>query len=173
MESTRDSFTRETDDITDRTMTRTASLVAGFVALVVMYAVLSRVWTDTESAWYVALDEPGWQPPGVVFGIVWPLNFLALLIVGVLVSLRRPDVASPALVVFALSVAFALGWSYLFSEQHALLGSAVSLAIAALLTWVLVAIVGRAGRGYAAGLLVYAVWLTLATSLAFGYVVLN
>ncbi len=152
---------------------RSFGLAAGFVVVVVLYAALSSVWTDTSSAWYDALRQPAWQPPDAVFGIIWPLNFLALLVVGVLISLRRPDVARPALAVFAVSVVFALGWSYLFAEERALLASAISLAVAALLTWVLVAVVARAGRGYAAGLLVYAVWMTLATSLAVGYAALN
>ncbi len=162
---------RETGPL--ETSARPAVLVSGFLLVVVAYAGLSRVWTDTSSPWYDALRQPAWQPPDAVFGIVWPLNFLALTVVGVLVSRKRPDVARPALAVFAVSVVFALGWSYLFSEEHALLGSALSLAVAALLTWALVVVVGRAGRAYAAGLLVYAVWMTLATSLSIGYAVLN
>lgn len=144
-----------------------------WIAVVAAYAGLSRLWTDTESAWYRSLTEPAWQPPDVVFGIIWPLNFLALAVVGVLVCWRDPAVSTKALTIFAISVVFALGWSYLFSQERALLASAVSLAVAAALTWLLVATVARAGRGYAAGLLVYATWMTLATSLSIGFVALN
>jgi translocator protein len=148
-------------------------LPAGWLAVVLVYAGLSRLWTDTESAWYQSLTEPPWQPPDVVFGIIWPLNFLALAVVGVLVSRSRPDVSRRMLAVFAVSVVFALGWSYLFSQERALLGSAVSLVVAAALTWVLLAIASRAGRAYPAALVVYAVWMTLAASLSVGFVVLN
>ncbi len=144
-----------------------------WLAVVAVYAGLSRLWTDTTSAWYRSLTEPSWQPPDVVFGIIWPLNFLALAVVGVLVSRRDEAVAARALVVLVVSVVLALGWSYLFSQQHALPASAVSLVLAAALTWLLVATVARAGRGLAAGLLVYAAWMTLAASLSIGFAVLN
>ena len=144
-----------------------------WLVVVAVYAGLSRVWTDTGSRWYRSLTEPPWQPPDVVFGIIWPLNFLALAVVGVLVSRRDETVATRALAVLAVSVVFALGWSYLFAQAHALAASAVSLVVAAALTWVLVATVARAGKDLAAGLLVYAAWMTLAASLSIGFVVLN
>lgn len=126
-------------------MTWTRTLT--WLAVVVAYAGLSRLWTDTESAWYRSHTEPAWQPPDVVFGIIWPLNFLALAVVGVLVCRRAPAVASRALAVLAVSVVFSLGWSYLFSQAHALLAAAVSLVVAAALTWVLVATASQAGKG--------------------------
>lgn len=152
---------------------RSGKLAAGWLVVVVVYAGLSRLWTDTDSQWYRSLTEPPWQPPDAVFGIIWPLNFLALAGVGVLVSRNHPDVSRRMLTVFAVSVVFALGWSYLFSQERALLGSAVSLVVAAALTWVLLALALRAGKAYPAALLVYAVWMTLAASLSVGFVVLN
>lgn len=152
---------------------RSALVAAGFVAVVIGYAALSRLWTDTDSAWYRALEEPTWQPPDLTFGIVWPLNYLALLAVGVVVSVHHPIIARRMLTVLTISVVFALGWSYLFSQAHELLGAAVSLVVAAVLTWLLLAQAARAGAGYALGLLVYAVWMTLAASLSVGFVVLN
>jgi tryptophan-rich sensory protein len=101
------------------------------------------------------------------------VNYLALLVVGVLLSARQPQVARLALGVLSASVVFALAWSYLFGQAHALGWAAVVLLVAAALTWLLLVVVGRAGGGYAAGLLVYAVWMTLAASLSLGYVVLN
>jgi translocator protein len=149
------------------------ALVAGFVLVVAVYAGLSRVWTDTESAWYRGLDRPPYQPPDAAFGIVWPLNFLALLVVGVLVSVRHPSQAPRLLALLAVSVVPALGWSYLFSEAHALVGSAVSLVVAALLTWLLLVTAWRVRWWYGAALLVYAGWMTLASALAVGFAVLN
>ncbi len=152
-------------------MTWTRTLA--WLTVVAVYAGLSRLWTDTESGWYRSLTEPAWQPPDVVFGIIWPLNFLALAVVGVVVCRRDPGVATRALVVFAVSVVFALGWSYLFSQEHALLGAAVSLVVAAALTWLLVATVSRAGAWLGGGLVVYATWMTLAASLSIGFAALN
>lgn len=148
-------------------------LTAGFLLVVVVYAGLARVWTDTESSWYRSLTEPSWQPPDATFGIIWPLNYLAIAVVGVLVSRNRPDVAARILSVLTVSVVFALGWSYLFSQSRALWGAAVSLVIAAALTWALLGLAWRAGKAYGAGLLVYTLWMSLAASLSVGFVVLN
>ncbi len=145
----------------------------GFVLVVVAYAAVSGVWTDTSSDWYAALDKPWFQPPGVVFGIIWPLNFLALGVVGVLLSRNHPGVARRALGVFTVSVVFALGWAYLFNQSRELLAAAVSLVIAAVLTWLLLAVVARGRRAYAAGLLVYAGWMTLAATLSVSLAVIN
>ena len=139
---------------------------AGFVVVVAAYAGLSGLWTDTSTDWYSALHKPWFQPPGFVFGIIWPLNFLALAVVGVLVSRSHAAIARRALAVFAVSVVLALGWAYLFNQSRELVAAAVSLVLAAVLTWVLLAVLGRASRGYAAGLLVYAAWMTLAATLS-------
>jgi benzodiazapine receptor len=149
-------------------------LAAGFLAVVVAYAALSRIWVDTTSAWYLGLDKPWFQPPDVVFGIIWPLNFLALAVVGGLLSRGAPvGDAGRALGVFAVSVVFALGWSYLFSQERELAWSAASLAVAALLTWVLVGLAWRVRPAYGAGLLVYAGWMTLAATLSTSIAWLN
>jgi translocator protein len=168
--------THQTGPRTDDAPGTTASrwlLALGFVAVVGVYAGLSRVWTDTESAWYRGLDLPPYQPPDAAFGIVWPLNFAALLVVGVLVSLRHPDRAPRLLAVLAVSVVFSLGWSYLFAQEHLLVASAVSLVVAALLTWLLLALAWRVRWWYGALLLVYACWMTLASALSVGIAVLN
>jgi translocator protein len=149
-------------------------LAAGFVLVLLAYAGLSRVWLDTSSDWYLALDKPWFQPPDVVFGIIWPLNYLALLVVGVLIALREPvRRAATMLVVFAVSVVCALGWSYLFSEERMPGASAVALVAAAVLTWLFVALAGRQRWWYAALLLVYAGWMSLASAISVGIAVLN
>ncbi|WP_148573202.1 TspO/MBR family protein [Nocardioides caldifontis] len=169
-------MTTDTAQRTDEgtgTSSRRWLLAAGFVVVVVVYAGLSRVWTDTESAWYRGLDEPPYQPPDAAFGIVWPLNYLALLVVGVLVSLQHPARAPRLLAVLAGSVVPALGWAYLFSQEHLLVPPAVSLAVAALITWLLLALAWRVRWWYGALLLVYACWMTLASALSIGFAVLN
>ncbi len=119
----------------------------GFVLVVIAYAALSGAWTDTSTGWYDNLDKPWFQPPGVVFGIIWPLNFLALMVVGVLVSRNNSGVARRALAVFTVSVGFALGWAYLFNQSRELVAAAVALVLAALLTWALLAVRGPRSSG--------------------------
>ena len=146
----------------------------GAVALVVIYAVGSARWVSTNPGWYAGLARPAWQPPDVVFGLIWPYNFVALAVVGVVVAQRgSPTAVTAWLVVGAASVACALAWAYLFYVPHRLGAAAVALAGAALLTAALVGLTWSVTRGGALALVPYLVWVCLATSLAFGYARLN
>lgn len=146
----------------------------GSVVLVVAYAVGSGVWVTTSPGWYTSLARPGWQPPDAVFGIIWPYNFVALAVVGVLVAQRGSAATVSAwLTVAAASVICALGWAYLFYVPHRLDAAAVALAVAAALTAVLLGITWAVTRGGALALLPYLVWVCLATSLAIQYARLN
>lgn len=143
-------------------------------ALVAVFAGLANVWNAHEPGWYAALERPFFQPPDLVFGLMWPLNFLLLLVVG-LTSVRTAptDVAWTATGVLAVSVVLALGWAWLFYVPHHLGTAAACLAGAAVLTWLLLGVVARHETW--AGLLLapYAVWLTVATSLSVAYARLN
>ncbi len=148
---------------------RTLAGVAA-VALVVFYAVGSGIWVSTNPGWYASLDKPSWQPPDFVFGLIWPYNFIALAVVGVLVTRWGSSRAVGAwLAVAAVSVVCALAWAYLFYVPHHLTASALALAGAAVLTAVLVALTWSVTPGGALALLPYLVWVCLATSLAVGY----
>jgi len=152
-------------------MSRTQLVTAaGFVVVVVVYAALSGLWTSAQPGWYAALERPSWQPPPWVFGVVWPLNFAALLVSGVSLAARvEPRQAVVPLMVLTASVGFALGWAYLFYVPHALGAAALALAVAAALTWLLVGTFWRVVPWTGAILVPYALWMSVATSLAVGY----
>ncbi len=154
-------------------MNRSTLLAIGFIAVTVIYAVFSTLWVSSEPGWYAALSKPSFQPPDVVFGVIWPLNFLALAVVGVWSARQGPDTATTMLGVFVVSVAFALGWAYLFYVPHQLVAAAGCLLVAAILTWVLVALAWQIAPGLGLGLVVYAGWMSVATALATSYARLN
>jgi translocator protein len=155
-------------------MGRSVVLIVGFLAVVAVYAVLSTVWVSADPGWYARLSKPSFQPPDIVFGLIWPVNFITLAVVGVLIARSdRTGVAVITLVTLTFSVAFALGWAYLFYVPHRLGGAAACLAIAALATWVLLGLAWTVRPAYGLSLVVYAGWMTTATALAFGYARLN
>lgn len=144
------------------------------MVVVAGYVVLSTAWIGHDPGWYDGLVRPSFQPPDVVFGVIWPLNFLALVVVG----LRFPQAVGGARVwvaisLLAVSVVAALAWAWLFYVPHRLSAAAVCLAAAAALTWVLVGWVARSMPWGGVILLPYATWLTIATGLALQYSRLN
>ncbi len=151
----------------------TAARVAGAVVVLLVvgaYAVLAARWTATDPGWYAALPRPPWQPPDLVFGIIWPLNFVALVVAGLAVVQQAPprDIGI-WLALLVASVALAVGWAHEFYVPHNLGRSAVLLAGAAILTWLLVVVTGHLVTWAGWVLVPYAVWLSVATSLAVGY----
>lgn len=145
-------------------------LAIGMIVVVIAYAVLSVVWTSRDPGWYASLPRPRWQPPDIVFGIIWPLNFLALGIASWVMGFTQQATTGRTFgALLCVSVAFSLGWAYLFYVPHRLGAAALSLTVASVLTWGLVAVGASAVWWIGVLLLPYAVWLSIATTLAYGY----
>lgn len=148
--------------------------VALVITAVIAYAVLSGVWVGTDSTWYRSLEQPSWQPPPWVFGVIWPYNFIALTVVAAVVAWRGPGLRVSVLLIFLVaSIAMALAWAYLFYVPHDLATAAIALSAAAALTVPIVVIAFLTGPLWGALLLPYQVWLALAASLSWGYVRLH
>lgn len=149
-----------------------AQAATAVVVLVVVaaYATLAVRWTASGSQWYAHLARPSWQPPDVVFGVVWPLSFAALAVAGVAVAVEGPPRSALTWVLaLTLSVALAVGWARDFYVAHRLGRAAVLLAGAAALTWGLVGLSAGLLPWTALLLAPYAGWLSIATTLAVGY----
>ena len=139
-------------------------------ALVVVYAVGAGRWVSSDPGWYRSLVRPPWQPPDVVFGLIWPYNFVMLAVAGWAVAGRESRSEHVVwLASLALSIAAALAWAWLFYVPHSLNTSGYALALATVLTVPVLVVAFRASIPLGVALLPYQVWLAVATSLAFGY----
>lgn len=139
-------------------------------AIVLFYAIGSVSLVASDSEWYDSLQKPFWQPPGFVFGAIWPYNFTVLILATWVVATRLSTVHHWVwLASLTLSVAAALTWAQLFYGPHAFLASGLALLAASLLTVPLLVLSFRASHALGFAVLPYQVWLLLATSLAFGY----
>ena len=139
-------------------------------AFVAIYAICSGRWVSTDAEWYRSLPRLTWQPPGFVFGIIWPYNF-AMLVIATWIVASRPSNTSQMvwLVSLALSVIAALSWARLFFVSHSLLAAGFALVLATAFTIPLLVLAFRASPVLGFAFLPYQLWLAVATSLAFGY----
>lgn len=152
---------------------RIAAAIVGLL-VVVAYAGLSGRWVGTDSGWYMSLQQPWWQPPPIVFGLIWPYNFLVLAVVAIWLSLNAvPRTAALFLTLLGVSVVFALTWAYQFYGPHHLGVAALALSAAALVTIPAVGLAFTERWWLGAILVPYQVWLIIAASLAWGYRSLN
>jgi tryptophan-rich sensory protein len=151
---------------------RIASAAIGII-LVLIYAGGANYWNQPDG-WYQSLQKPSWQPPGFVFGIIWPYNFV---IIGValyaIAAQARPVLVAAALALFAASVFFALRWSYLFYFQHDFSGATNSLLITTILTLPILAITFSVSWKIAIAFIPYQIWIGIATALNYNYRKIN
>lgn len=139
-------------------------------AIIAIYAIGSSRWVATDAQWYQSLSKPAWQPPDFVFGIIWPYNFVMLIIATWLVASRLSTAHQMIwLISLTLSVTAALTWAWLFYGPHSLVASGFALVLATALTIPLLVIAFRVSPLLGIAFLPYQLWLAVAASLAFGY----
>ena len=147
--------------------------VAG-IAIVAIYVIGSGLWVNTGDDWYRTLNQPSWQPPGYIFGIIWPYNFIVLGIAAVTIAQRATTTTTLIyLTFFALSVACALTWAYQFYRPHNLEFAVIALFGTALLTLPMLVIAFRTSIPTGFALVPYQVWVATAATLSYQYSKLN
>jgi len=147
--------------------------VAG-IAIVAIYVIGSGLWVNTGDNWYRTLNQPSWQPPGYIFGIIWPYNFIVLGIAAVTIAQRATTTTTLIyLSFFALSVACALIWAYQFYRPHNLEFAVIALFGTALLTLPMMVIAFRTSIPIGIALVPYQLWVATAATLSYQYSKLN
>ena len=147
--------------------------IAIAIALVLLYAIGSGFFIDN-SGWYQSLTKPSWQPPDIVFGLIWPYNFLLLGISGFVVIRESSTHRTLLFLIFlALSVIAALAWSYFFYQPHEFTYASISLGLATLFTVPLLIVTLQTNALVGILLIPYQGWLMIATLLSVAYGRLN
>lgn len=150
------------------TLWRTLSAITG-IAVVVIYAGGANYW-NRQDGWYQSLNQPSWQPPGFVFGLIWPYNFIVIgIALWVIASKASLSLVATALALFSISVIFALRWSYLFYSVHDLKAAAFSLLATAILTLPLLVITFSQSIKVGIALIPYQIWIFTAAALSASY----
>ena len=151
-----------------------ALLAATGIGLVFVYAIGSGLWVNTGDGWYRSLNQPAWQPPDFIFGIIWPYNFIVLGIAAVTIAQRATTTTTLIyLSFFALSVACALTWAFQFYRPHNLSLASMALAATAVFTIPMLIIAFRTSIPMGFALLPYQAWVATAASISYGYSKLN
>jgi len=144
------------------------------VVIVFIYAIGSGLWVNTGDNWYRSLNQPSWQPPDFIFGLIWPYNFVILGFASVAVANKLSTAnAIVYLSIFALSVAAALTWAYQFYRPHNLYAASIALAVVALLTLPMLYFIYQASVPLFFATTIYQVWVITATYLSYNYAKLN
>jgi tryptophan-rich sensory protein len=144
------------------------------ILFVFIYAFGSGIWVSSSPGWYASLNRPSWQPPSAVIGLIWPYNFTVLGIASYQVSRSLTRFENITwLAFFGLSIVTALTWAYQFYVPHNFLYASLALTSTALLTLPMLFLTFRASLPIALALVPYQIWVSIAASLAWGYLAKN
>ena len=142
--------------------------IASSVGLPIAAAGLGSIATasGTRSAWYRHLSKPGFQPPAIVFPVVWTVLYAHTAIASAIAQDAMDDAdARRYRIRLAVNMALNAGWCWTFFKAQR---PAPSIAVAGALTASSIDLVRTAGRASrpAGGFLVpYTAWNGFATVL--------
>jgi benzodiazapine receptor len=148
------------------TLARTGAMTA--LAALVGSAASGR---PSKTIWFTNLRKPGFQPPPVVFPVVWTVLYLDIAVSSAIAwnGLRENDdegAARAYLRALAANLAINAGWSWVFFRSHRL---AAAPAVAAVLAFSSADLAQRSGsvnRSAGLALVPYAGWCGFATVLS-------
>jgi len=156
-----------------RTAFQSMAAIVG-ILLVFVYAIGAGLWTNTGDNWYRSLNSPSWQPPDFVFGLIWPYNFIVLGFAAVSVANKLSNIKIIIyLIIFLISVIFALTWAYQFYRPHNLELATLALAGTAISTLPMMVLIYQASLAVFIATIPYQLWVITASFLSAGYARLN
>lgn len=147
------------------------SLVA-FLVIVFLVGTSGAVFAPGE--WYLRLRKPRWQPPAIVFPIVWTVLYILIAISGWLVWENAPAEALPlAMTVYGVQLVLNAGWSAIFFGWKRMRLAFVELILLWLSIAALIAVFWPLNQTAALLLTPYLAWVTAAGVLNWSIMRLN
>lgn len=135
-------------------------------ALTAVTAAVGGAGTDPGSDWYLSLDRPAWQPPGIAFPLVWtPLYGLIGWSTGRAIDRAAPDRRRRLWGLTAADLALNAGWCWVFFTGRNPAAGLVTIAALDAVNVALLAEMRRADGRAAAGFAPYVAWCGFATAL--------
>lgn len=141
------------------------SLAAGFIG--------SFFTMDSVQTWYTTLNRPSWTPPNWVFGPVWTTLYVLMGTAAYLVSRSKKLGKTLVLWLFLAHLLVNTFWSIAFFTLHELLLSVIVIVALLGLIIVLMRLFWRYSHLATYLMVPYLLWVSYASTLSVGYLLLN
>lgn len=136
---------------------------------------IGRIWTpgNTVDSWYNTIEKSFLNPPGYVFGIVWPGLYLLLGVAFYLVIKNSKNIINHATKLFGIHLFLNGLWSFLFFGVHLIVYGAVNITALIIIAIIMRSEFGKINKS--AGILIwpYIAWLIFALYLNISIIFLN
>ena len=154
--------------------------LAIFLAIIVVIQLLGNYTTmQTVSSWYADLEKPFFSPPNWVFGPVWTILYLIIAVTGWLLWPDFPrdydeKFQDPVIFCYFIQLIFNALWSPLFFGLRQPQAALIDIILMLIFIGLTIYHAYRAGNKKVAYLFTpYFLWVTFATTLNTGIVMLN
>lgn len=157
-------------------MVRTNSVLTLIICIAIPLVAgsVSGMLTSKTDGWYDSLTRPSFNPPGYLFGIVWPVLYILMGISLYLIWKSQPgNLRTMALCVFAIQMILNFLWSFIFFRFHRIGWAFAEILLVWISIVVMIIVFYKISR--TAGLLQipYLLWVTFASILNGSYWLLN
>lgn len=128
-----------------------------------------------ESAWFIQLNKPFFQPPNWLFAPVWTILYILMgAAAGIIYTTSRKTAAGKtALLLFAVQLVFNVIWSFLFFGSHMLLLASVDIVLLWAVLLATIVNFWKINRASAVMLIPYILWVTFASVLTITLFLMN
>jgi len=157
-------------------MVRTNSVLTLIICIAIPLVAgsVSGMLTSKTDGWYDSLTRPSFNPPGYLFGILWPVLYILMGISLYLIWKSQPgNLRTMALWVFAIQMILNFLWSFIFFRFHRIGWAFAEILLVWISIVVMIIVFYKISR--TAGLLQipYLLWVTFASILNGSYWLLN
>jgi tryptophan-rich sensory protein len=150
------------------------------IFLCLLAGVVGSIFTDsTMDSWYSTINKPSLVPPNWVFPVVWTTLYILMGIALYLVWSKKPKYQTEktkieqSIIVFGLQLVFNVMWTFLFFY----LRSPILGLIGIIILWILIMIniiqFSKLSKTATGIMIVYLCWISFATILNIGVLILN
>lgn len=148
------------------------SLMACIIICMIAGAIGSVFTMDAIPTWYATLNKPSWTPPNWVFAPVWTTLYI-LMGISLYLVLQSNKKSNNAKKIFWLQLGLNVIWSVLFFGLHSPLLGMICIAALWLAIFFTIKIFYKIDRNASYLLVPYICWVTIASALNFGVLLLN
>ena len=141
------------------------------VLITLVTAGLALLFTDTESAWYLSLNKPVFQPPGWVFGVVWSIVYTLYAVSLTFAQLKNAPAKN--YVLYGLQALFNVLWCLFFFTLHMPYTSLAIIILYIVVTYLTIRNTYNYSKTASLILIPQGVWLIIATILNYAVIFLN
>lgn len=146
--------------------------MACIIICMIAGAIGSVFTMDAIPTWYATLNKPSWTPPNWVFAPVWTTLYI-LMGISLYLVLQSNKKSNNAKKIFWLQLGLNVIWSVLFFGLHSPLLGMICIAALWLAIFFTIKIFYKIDRNASYLLVPYICWVTIASALNFGVLLLN